>query len=436
MKLLFVTTIDKSITSEHIFTRNVWSALCHQFKEDENEIALATIFQVEDVIDAYITEEKYIGKIYYKLFYSSSLLEKEKIVEIVRFFRHISPTIIHSNMAEAIDVAAAKATNIPIVLTIHVGGVICPRGDLHGFLMHNEKICNTIVAHHCLKCCSKDLPFPILSNLLYRIIPNNFLKWCYGRLQKKTIFYVSQFLSSFNEVVSRKEKIEIYKYATIIAANNRLKNLLEMNGLVDNVVVLPHGVKCRQKLPIPEIKGPIKFYYLGRMQYAKGLHVVLQAFEGIDNSLYELHIIGDVAPGRKAARYKERIQRLAQGQNVIFHGELPNTEIESVIKDMHVMMHPTICMEVYGLSVAESLSIGRPVLATRCGGAEMQILDGVNGWLIAPNDIDMLREKILEIIQDKEQVLPMCNKCHLPHPLPQYAESLLSLYKGLLSNYH
>lgn len=435
MKLLFLTIQNRIITSEHIFTRNVFETICERFEKDGNEIALSTIFQVEDSIDTYITEEMYADKIYYKLYYSTFLPEKDKIAEIARFFRYISPSIIHSNMTEAIDVAAAKLSNIPIVLTIHVGGLICPRGELHGFMKYNNEICSMAVGTHCLKCCAKDLPFSSLSYLLYKIIPDKLLTKAYHKFRKKQLFYVTQFLSSYNEVVRRKVYIDIFKYATIIVANNRLKKLLALNGLTDNVALLPHGVKERQHFPIPSLNGVVKFYYLGRIQYAKGLHILLQAFGGISNSLYELHIIGDAAPGRKAAKYKERVRRLACGKNVIFHGELPNADIESVIKDMHVMIHPTICMEVYGLTIAESLSIGRPVLATQCGGAEMQIVDGVNGWLVSPNHVDTLREKILEIINDKDQILAMSNKCHLPHPLLQYTESLLSLYKGLLSNY-
>lgn len=434
MKLLFLTTYNVPIEREHIFTRNVWDALCRQFECGENEIAVATIFQTDNRQDSSIVEEVVEGQKYYKLYYSSALSEEEKIAKIAHFFRLISPNVIHSNMVEAIDVAAAKSCGIPIVLTIHIGGFICPRGGVHGLMKYDDSICDTTVGSHCLKCCSKDLPFPKFSYILYRLLPNKLLDWAYHKLEGKSIFYVTQFLTSFSEVIRRKKYTETFKYATIIAANQRLKDLLAANGLIDNVVLLPHGVQSRPQLSYPGVNGKVKFFYLGRMQYAKGLHNLLKAFDGIDNSLYELHIIGDSSMSSNGQRYKAKLIQLAKNNNIVFHGEISNNKLESVIKDMHVMIHPTICLEVYGLAIAESLSMGRPVLATRCGGAEMQVQDGVNGWLVEPNSVDALHDKILDIISHKEQLKNLSVFCKLPHSLSEYARKILQLYGEIIGN--
>lgn len=428
MKLLFLTTFDRSIDTEHVFTLNVLKALCRKFDAEGHELAIATIFSDAQSCNSFITEASYNGKHYYQLHLFSSLSERGMVIEIAELFRYIQPSVIHSNMKEIVDVAAAKLCQIPIVQTIHIGGFLCPRGDIHGFLKHDDTICDASVGRHCFQCCSKDFPLPPLSRFLYWLVPDSVKEWAYYRFYQRQIFYLSQFLIRSHDIVLRKNAIDVYRYATIVAANHRLKDLLALNGLTDNVILLPHGVEPRPRLPIPSVDGKIKFYYLGRMQYAKGLHVLLQALEGIDNSLYELHVIGDTAPGRKAAKYKERIHRLAQGKPVIFHGELPNADIESVIKDMHVMVLPTICMEVYGLSIAESHSIGRPVIATRCGGSEMQVVDGVNGWLVAPNDVKVLHEKMLDVINHKEQIAAMGANCCLSHPIEDYINRLVEIY--------
>ena len=211
-------------------------------------------------------------------------------------------------------------------------------------------------------------------------------------------------------------------------------DILALNGLTDNVVLIPHGVKPRQRLPFPEVKDVVKFYYCGRIQYAKGLHNLLSAFDGIDKSLYELHIIGDAESSGPSRRYDKRIKRMAVGKNVIFHGRLPNSKIEDVIRDMHVMIHPTICLEIYGISIAESLSIGRPVLATRCGGTEMQVYDGINGWLVEPNNVDRLHEKVKEILNEKDKLSNMVHDCSLPHPILQYINELFNQYTRMLQS--
>ena len=434
MKLLFLTTYNLTIEREHIFTFNVWNELCKQFDLRNDEISLATIVVDALYTESTITEEACNGKKYYKLHYSPSLSDEKKVEEIARFFKYMSPDVIHSNMVEVIDVEAAKRCNIPIVLTIHIGGFICPRSGGNGFLKYDDSICNITVDNHCFRCCAQDFPLPLLARLLYALIPNRLSEWLYHKLRGRQIFYLTLFLTKVHEIYVRKKAIETYQYATIIAANQRLKDILALNGLTDNVVLLPHGVRPRPRLPFPEVKDVVKFYYLGRIDYGKGLHNLLRAFEGIENSLYELHIIGDAGTSGPSRRYDSCIRRMAVGKNVIFHGRLPNEEIESVIKDMHVMIHPAIFVEVYGLTIAESLSIGRPVLATRCGGSEMQIKDGVNGWLVKSNNITALSDKIKEIISHKDELESMSYNCHLPHSLSDYCVGLYDLYQEKLGS--
>ena len=429
MKLLFLTTYRTPIDREHYFTINVWNELCKQFGSGADEIALATIFTSSQYTESSITEEVYNGKKYYKLYYSTILSDEEKIDKIASFFKHIAPDIIHSNMIEMIDVEAAKACDIPILLTIHIGGFICPRSGGNGFLNYNDSICDTNVGKHCFRCCVKDFPLPFFARLLYRLLPLNLCEWLYYKLKGRQIFYLTLFLTKTHEIILRQKAINTYKYATIIVANHKLKELLALNGLKDNIVLLPHGVQHRPKLPVPEVKDVVIFFYLGRIQYSKGLHNVLKAFENIDTSLYELHIIGDAEKSGPSQRYDRKIREMANGKNVIFHGRLPNENIESVIKDMHVMIHPAIFLEVYGLTIAESLSIGRPVLATRCGGAEMQIQDGKNGWFVEPNNAGTLHDKILDIIHNKEQIIKMSDNCKLPHEISGYCKELIEIYK-------
>lgn len=431
MKLLFLTTYNVMLEHEHVFTINVWNSLCKHFEQGTDEIVLATIVVDSQYTESFIQEDSSNGKVYYKLYCSSFISEEEQLNEIARFFKYIAPDVIHSNMIEVIDVEAAKKCNIPIVLTIHIGGFICPRGGGNGLLRYDDSICKEKVGRHCFRCCAQDFPLPFLACFLYRCTPTRLREWAFHKLRNRQIFYLSQFLIKSHEIILRQKAIEIYKYATIITADQRLKDILSLNGLTDNVLLIPHGVKPRPRLPFPEVKDVVKFYYCGRIQYSKGLHNLFKAFEGIDNSLYELHIIGDAESSRPSRRYDQSIRKMGIGRNVIFHGRLPNESIEAVIKDMHVMIHPAIFLEVYGISIAESLAIGRPVLATRCGGAEMQISNGINGWLVDPNNVTSLHGKIKEIISEKGKLLLMANNCSLPHPMPEYLKALVNLYRKM-----
>ena len=112
---------------------------------------------------------------------------------------------------------------------------------------------------------------------------------------------------------------------------------------------------------------------------------------------------------------------------------MPNDRIEEVTQNCHIMIHPTICLEIYGIAIAESLSMGRPVLATKCGGAEMQIKDGYNGWLIEPNSVVEMRNKITYIINHFEEVYFCAQRTSLPHSIETYCQNLQSVYSKMVS---
>lgn len=96
------------------------------------------------------------------------------------------------------------------------------------------------------------------------------------------------------------------------------------------------------------------------------------------------------------------------------------------IKNMHVLVLPSICLEIFGLNIAESLAMGKVVLATQCGGAEMQIEDGSNGWLIEPNNVEVLRTKMEEIISNKKKFHLMKSKQVVS--IERHCNTLLELY--------
>ena len=111
----------------------------------------------------------------------------------------------------------------------------------------------------------------------------------------------------------------------------------------------------------------------------------------------ELHIIGGTG-NKGERRYMQALQRKYSRANIVWHGKVPSEKVLETIQDFDVMVHPAIYLEIFGLNISESLLMHKPVLASRCGGAEMQIMDGENGWLVEPNNAIALRGKMRQIV--------------------------------------
>lgn len=430
MKVLFLTSFNVAFEREHFFTMEVFKKLSSY----PVDIILASIILSDKIETACIHRNECFGREYYVLELPRKKADEEYIVSsLVEFLHNEKIDLVHSNMIEGYDIQACKRLNIPICLTVHIGGFICPRSGGNGFLRYDDTICNQPISKPCVRCLSKNLPFRGVSYLLLRSFPLWAARFLKSKLRNRQILYLTEFLEQKTALETYRKRLKLFQYATLIVANQKLLHLLELNNLHHKAKLIPHGVRERRRLAFPPLNAntPVKFYYIGRVQYSKGLHILLKALQGIDPSLYELHIIGDAESPRKEQRYYEYIQRLSEGLNVTFHGRLTNETLETYVADYHVMIHPCMCLEVYGIAIAEALSMGRPVLATRCGGAEMQVRDRFNGWLVAPNQITDIRNKIIHIIENRQEIYDYACCAALPHNIEDYARQLVSTYEEI-----
>lgn len=55
--------------------------------------------------------------------------------------------------------------------------------------------------------------------------------------------------------------------------------------------------------------------------------------------------------------------------------------------------------EGFGLTVTEALWKGKPVVASKVGGIQLQIKDGENGFLVKPDDVQGFADKVVEILK-------------------------------------
>ena len=89
--------------------------------------------------------------------------------------------------------------------------------------------------------------------------------------------------------------------------------------------------------------------------------------------------------------------------NVIFCGY--RTDIEAIYKasDIAVLFtNPSVHAEGVSNSIMEAMACGLPVVATNGGGTPEIVIDGHNGFLIEPHDVDTAAERIIRLINDSD----------------------------------
>lgn len=367
-----------------------------------------------DIAVISITNREGITK---KTYNGIPLIEISSKNDLEAAIQTIRPSVIHAHSLKDNACKIGKKLCIPVVVTSHHGGILCPAGTRLNF---KDEICNVCVNHKdCLPCVLRNTRgglrwwYPLTQHIPEKHYIS-FGEW----LKDKCFFpFITPIGSAALHIKDKKEQFkEIAQDCTLmIAPCQEIADAMIQNGLdKKKIKVILHGIPLPPTRPeYPNIiNSKIKFYYVGRICYVKGIHTLLKAFSMVKNPMIELHLIGGTG-NKHEKRYMEMLKkRFAPDSRIMWHGKIAPESVFEATKNFHVALSPAIYLEVYGLNIAEALALGNPVLATRSGGAEMQIRDGENGWLVPTNDAETLADKI-KYISDHPEILPeMSDNCH------------------------
>ncbi len=99
-------------------------------------------------------------------------------------------------------------------------------------------------------------------------------------------------------------------------------------------------------------------------------------------------------------------------------GTLPDDDLAAILANSHILVVPSD-YEGFGIVYLEGMSFGLPAIATTSGAACEVIADGVNGYLIAPNQAVALAAHLRELHTDRAALVRMslaARERFLSHP--------------------
>jgi len=135
------------------------------------------------------------------------------------------------------------------------------------------------------------------------------------------------------------------------------------------------------RMPLPP-DPPLRLIAAGRLSPEKGFDVLIEAMRiALDHGLdVRLDIVGS-GPERRS------LSTLAAplGERVRLIPALPHAELMRRLDDVHALVAPSR-REGLGLVALEAFARGRPVVASRVGGLAETVVDGVDGFLVPPED--------------------------------------------------
>lgn len=199
--------------------------------------------------------------------------------------------------------------------------------------------------------------------------------------------------SFFKKTISQ---LIIRNASAVTTVSNSLKEKMMSLGLENNYTVVPNIIES-MSLPAPCNNSKVKILTVADLvDSRKNVSGVIKAISKIvkTNPEIEYHIIGD-GPDSKDLRSLSDSMQLTNNF-IFFHGLQTNAFVYDFLKQIDfVVINSNI--ETFSVVAAESLVIGKPVIATICGGPE-EFVTSSTGILIEKNNPDQLEKAILQMI--------------------------------------
>ncbi len=184
----------------------------------------------------------------------------------------------------------------------------------------------------------------------------------------------------------------------LIAPSQFVADWYAAHGLPANrLQTIPHG------LPLPTFEPrrekpsgrPFRFGYIGGLTRQKGVHVLIDAFNGLEPG-GELWVAGDETA---EPDYVAQL-RASASPAVRFLGKLSRAAVWETLAQVDVLVAPSLWYETFAFVVSEAFTAGVPVIASRLGPLAERVRHEVDGLLAPPGDVLALRQALRRFLQE------------------------------------
>ena len=166
---------------------------------------------------------------------------------------------------------------------------------------------------------------------------------------------------------------------------------------------IPFGIDTEKFIVNSELKDNNTIYIgtVKSLEEKYGISYLIQAFAQVKMQITNVELI-IVGVGSLFNKLVKLAESLGINNSITFTGKVENDEVVHYLHKMDIFVVPSISeSETFGVAAVEASACGLPVIASNIGGLPEVVIDGKTGFLIDPENIDDLTEKLLILINDK-----------------------------------
>jgi glycosyltransferase involved in cell wall biosynthesis len=312
------------------------------------------------------------------------LLDEQRpdVVHVHNLYPFISPSVL----------VECRRAGVPVLMTVHNHRLVCPNG-LH--FSHGEI---------CERCLGGREYWCLLRN-------------CTGNLIKSVGY-------ALRNAIARKRRLFLDGVTLFAVLSPFQRERLIASGFpAERLVVVPNMVLSNGTADTAE-PTPLGDYvaYVGRVSPEKGVETLVAAAARCPDIPFKVAGSPDRMP---------HSTRKSPG-NIEFLGHLEGARLNAFYRRSRIVVLPSRWLETFGLVLAEAMSLGKPVVASRIGGVPSIVDNGVTGLLAEPGNASELAGKIRALWERPELCRTMGEagraKALSEYSPKQYYERLMAAY--------
>jgi phosphatidylinositol alpha-1,6-mannosyltransferase len=178
--------------------------------------------------------------------------------------------------------------------------------------------------------------------------------------------------------------------------------------------------------------------FAGRVSYLKGGEQVLKAMTTVCKAMPNAILLIAGKQDGYGGQMKQMAKDSGIENSVIFSGWLSREDLMVAYECSDVVVCPSIYLDNFPTVNLEAMAIKKPVIASCFGGSKELVFDGTTGYIVNPLNTEIMAERIIELLGDKEKAARMgeagyqriADKC----TIQQQGQKMLALLKAAKTN--
>lgn len=308
------------------------------------------------------------------------------MIHCITHLRRLKPDVVHFYAAKLFlpALAAALLLRIPALFTVVDHFIFCPTLSLR---KPDGRICTDYHGSRCAECSSQPV------------------SW-FKRLGQKFIYARRRILYDY---FSR-------KLAGWVVLSKTSKARLERHGIPGHRIRVAYPFQpifdgSSLQEAVDERRPTVLF--VGWLNELRGLHVAVEAMAELVKEVPDARLmaVGSEEDTRYVARIKDMIKAFQLESNIQLLGKQKNEAVMQLIAESSAVVVPLQWPNEFGpVILVEAMALAKPIVASRVGAIPEFVEDGVNAFLVAPDQPKQFADKLRLLLTNKELAQAMGKK--------------------------